>query len=134
MGRFVQRVQGQPSPGIGDGPLAQRVAVPAQKPHQTLKRPGQFPTQTLCLEGLPFVKVRAIGQGKAGQKVAPRQSRRFGERLQTGRTNLVGRVIVPATQSQQLPETVNVQPQVRVRPQLHRLVIYLQPIRPQTLV
>jgi hypothetical protein len=87
VGRLMQWVERQPAPGVGNGRLVcPLVAVAA---HQSLEGRGQLPAQPLGLEELPVVKVGAIAQREAGQKVPT--VRRFPRRSQ--RPSRVGRLL-----------------------------------------
>ena len=76
MGRLVQRVQGQPAPGLGDGslPLAQSTAA-AREP---LQGDSQLPAQTLRLEKLPVVEGDAVTQAEACHEIVAVQRRGLG--------------------------------------------------------
>ena len=77
LGRLVQRIKGQPTPGMTEGLLAWRFPLLDQQLHQPLQGPGQFPTQAFCLKGLLSVELKAIGQAEASQKIAPGQGHSF---------------------------------------------------------
>ncbi len=109
MGRLVQGIEGQPAPGKADGWF--ELAVDTVPAHQSLQGIGQFPAQRLGLQELPIIKVGAILQAEAAQKVTPDQGHCIGQGSYTGGAGLRCRVPVGVALGQVLPELGHIHPE-----------------------
>jgi hypothetical protein len=74
---FVERIEGQAPPGVGEGGLELALrAVPVDQPIQRLDK---LAAQGLSLEELPIVKVEAVFRAEAAEELAARQRDRLGQ-------------------------------------------------------
>ncbi len=108
MRRFVQGIQRQPAPGVGDGRLVRPLGTVTA--HQSLQGGGQFLAQALGLKELPLVEVGAIAQAEAGQEVSPIKFDCLSQGSQTLGTHVGLWMIVLPAGPQQTEELIHVQP------------------------
>lgn len=88
---FLERIEREPSPGVGDGLME---AAPGDESlHQAPQYRSQLPLQGAPLLALPVVEWRAVAQSKALQKGAGEQRCRIAQRF-PGRA--VGRELAKA--------------------------------------
>jgi hypothetical protein len=65
--RFVERVEGQPAPGVSNSRI--KFGLVAMTLNQLFQHAGQLKFEPFAFKGLPIVKVGTIPQGKAGQEI-----------------------------------------------------------------
>src|ERR1051326_6512397 len=125
VGRFVETIKRQPAAGGGDSivELAQR-AIPC---HEPLKRAREIAAQTFCLEELPVVKIRAVAQAEAEEKIVAIECYRFGERAYARWANFRWGVTMGPALRQIRGEGLDIQPQVGTRMQAELLALWVQP-------
>ena len=107
---FVQRIQGQPTPGVIDGLLD--LGARHQGPHQTLERTRKLAPQPLRLEELPLVEGGAVAQREPGHEVTPKERGGLLERCHALGTDVVAVVPMAAAAPLQLGEALDVDPDV----------------------
>ena len=115
MGRFVERVERQPTSGVAEGGFIFLLAAVAL--HQLSQACRHRLAQAFCLEKLPIIEGGAVAQAEAFQKVATHQIHRLLQRLQTGGTDFVTAMPVGAALCQQSLKFQHIDPYPSLRAQ-----------------
>jgi hypothetical protein len=132
VGRFVQGIERQPTPGTSDSWLVLALTIVGAR--QSLQGAPQLRAKVLALKELPLVESRAIPQGEAGQKVVAIKFYRLSQEGGTVQAHFFYPVAMRAARCQSLLECFHIQPDLRHEAEPHTFPVGLQPTLTQHLL